>query len=225
MHWRGGRGSVATMTRAIARPLVSVLFPDRGTDTPGVRANERLTGMAGAALFILLAIEGVTIVQVHQLFSVHVFVGVMLLGPLSVKLGSTGYRFVRYYTHAAAYRQKGPPVLLLRLLAPLLVASTLTVFGTGIALLAVGPHNSGTLVLVHQVSFFVWFGVTTVHVLAYAWRVPRETRADWRQAPDAPWRRVRLGVNLGGLAAGAIAAALVLPAAQPWITRFAEFRR
>ena len=181
--------------------------------------------MAGAALFILLAVEGVTIVQVHQLFSVHVFVGVMLLGPLTVKLGSTGYRFIRYYTRAAVYRQKGPPIPLLRLLAPLLVASTLTVFGTGVALLAVGPHNSGQLVFVHRVSFFVWFGVMTVHVLAYVWRIPGDARADWHNTPDAPGRRVRLGINLGGLAAGAIAAALVLPAAQPWLTRFTEFRR
>ncbi|HKS92765.1 MAG TPA: hypothetical protein VJQ83_12605 [Tepidiformaceae bacterium] len=210
------------MALPLPRHLVSFLFPVEAGESPGVRANERLTAMAGAALFILLAVEGVTIVQVHQLFSVHVFVGVMLLGPLTVKLGSTGYRFIRYYTHADAYRQKGPPIPLLRLLAPILVASTLVVFGTGVALLAVGPHNSGQLVFVHRVSFFVWFGVMTVHVLAYVWRIPGDAKADWRKAPDAPWRRVRLGINLGGLAAGAIAAALVLPAAQPWLTRFTE---
>ena len=52
----------------------------------------------------------------------------MLLGPLAVKMASTGYRFVRYYTHGPAYRSKGPPQPLMRAIAPMVVASMVVVF-------------------------------------------------------------------------------------------------
>ena len=51
----------------------------------------------------------------------HMFIGLVLIPPVLLKLGSTGYRFVRYYAGAPAYREKGPPRPLLRLLAPVLV--------------------------------------------------------------------------------------------------------
>ena len=37
------------------------------------------------------------------------FLGVLLIGPVALKLASTGYRFVRYYTSEPRYRRKGPP--------------------------------------------------------------------------------------------------------------------
>ena len=45
--------------------------------------------------------------------------------------------------------RRGPPLLPLRLLAPLVVASTLAVFATGVALLVVGP-GGGLLVGLHK---------------------------------------------------------------------------
>ena len=48
----------------------------------------------------------------------------------------------------------GPP-LLLRLLAPLLVASTLALFGTGVAMILVG-HRGGELRTLHTFSFIAW---------------------------------------------------------------------
>jgi hypothetical protein len=47
-----------------------------------------------------------------------------------LKLASTGYRFARYYTANPAYRRKGPPATPMRLLAPLVVISTVVVFGS-----------------------------------------------------------------------------------------------
>ena len=41
---------------------------------------------------------------------------------------------VRYYTGARAYREKGPPALPLRMLAPVLVAATIGIFASGVAL-------------------------------------------------------------------------------------------
>jgi hypothetical protein len=70
-------------------------------------------------LLILLAVLGVTILRIGQLISVHLFLGLLLIGPVGLKMASTGYRFVRYYTGSPTYRRKGPPETWLRMLAPL----------------------------------------------------------------------------------------------------------
>jgi hypothetical protein len=194
------------------------------TGGSGVVGNERITAMAGAALFVLLAAEGVTILQVRSLFPWHAFIGVMLVGPLAVKLSSTGYRFVRYYTGTDGYRAKGPPQPLLRLLAPILVASTVAVVGTGLALLAIGPGSTDTLVALHKASFIVWFAVTTMHVLFYVWRVPGLLASDWSPA-RAPGSWSRLAIAAGGVGAGALAAVLALPAIGTWTTWYGAFHR
>jgi hypothetical protein len=185
-----------------------------------VVGNERLTGLAGAVLLVLIAVELATVPTLSALLSVHVVVGVLLAGPLLVKLGSTGYRFVRYYTGSPAYLRKGPPRLPLRLLAPLLVATTLVVVGSGIALVVTGPTQAGPLILAHGLSTLIWLPLIAIHVFAYLWRVPRSLAGDWSTHPaeHAPGRGLRLGVNLGALLGGAIAALLVRPLAAPWST-------
>src|SRR5205823_3919476 len=90
----------------------------------GPDGNERLTAASGAVLFLLLAAEGVTILSIGQLLSPHVFIGMLLIPPVALKLASTGWRFARYYRGTREYREKGPPLLPLRLLAPVVVAST-----------------------------------------------------------------------------------------------------
>jgi hypothetical protein len=64
----------------------------------GTAGNELLTIATGAVLIVLLAVIGLTILRIHGLLSVHLFVGLVLVGPLVLKMASTGYRFVRYYT-------------------------------------------------------------------------------------------------------------------------------
>lgn len=181
----------------------------------GAAGNERLTASAAAMLFCLLAVEGMTIVFLRPLFSVHVFVGMLLIPPVALKLASTGYRFVRYYGGSPVYRAKGPPHLLLRLLAPLVVVSTLVLFGSGVALLVAGPPG-GVLVGLHKASFVVWFAATGVHVLAYLRRTSRLAAVDWRRwhGPAGAGRR-RLLV-LAVLAAGLALAAATLPLATAW---------
>ena len=76
-----------------------------------------------ALLVILLIAEGITILNMRGLRGPHMFIGLMLIPPIALKLASTGYRFVRYYTGAPVYVAKGPPQLALRVLAPLLVAT------------------------------------------------------------------------------------------------------
>ena len=63
----------------------------------------------------------------------------LLIGPVVLKVCSTGYRFVRYYTGAAAYRRKGPPAPLLRLLGPVVLLTSVAVIGTGVMLALTGP--------------------------------------------------------------------------------------
>src|SRR5690349_20763588 len=86
----------------------------------GTAGNEQLVATVGVVLVVLFAVMGITILRIHQLLDVHMFVGILLDGPIGLKLGATGYRFARYYTGDAAYRRKGPPKLSLRLLAPVL---------------------------------------------------------------------------------------------------------
>jgi hypothetical protein len=188
-------------------------------DDPGVAANQRLTAIAGTVLLVLIVVELATMSSLGMLLSVHVFVGVLMAGPLAVKLGSTGWRFVRYYTGSPAFVRHGPPPLPLRLLAPLVVASTLAVIGSGIALVVTGPASPGPFVALHVISFLVWMPAIAIHVLAHFLEVPRLIAKDWRRGAQepAPGRRLRPGVTLAMLAAGAIAAILVSPVAAPWI--------
>jgi len=109
----------------------------------GPAGNEVLTSTAAVVLVVLLVAEGVTIVHMRGLLIAHMFIGLVLIPPVLLKLGSTGYRMVSYYAGARDYRAKGPPLLPLRVIAPVLVASTIAVLASGVALLAVG-HKSGT---------------------------------------------------------------------------------
>ncbi|MHB8449036.1 MAG: hypothetical protein ACYDAQ_00970 [Mycobacteriales bacterium] len=184
----------------------------------GTEGNERLTAATGAVLVVLLAVEGVTIVFLRPLFGLHVFVGMLLVPLVLAKLASTGYRFVRYYTGAGEYQQKGPPQPLLRLLGPVVVLSTIVVFVSGIVLVVGGSH-SRLLIGVHKASFVLWFAAMTVHVLTYVWRVPRLVGKDWsRRARDTlAGRRTRRLVLVAALAAGVALGAATLPQAAPWL--------
>jgi hypothetical protein len=173
--------------------------------------------MTGLVLLVLLAIEGVTILSIHQLLSVHVFIGLLLIPPVALKLGVTGYRFLRYYTRAAEYVRNGPPLLLMRMLvAPGLIAATLVVFGTGVALLAVGP-GGGIVLGLHKASFFVWLGAFGVHVLVYALRVPGLVGADWSRGSRTAGATLRFGIVALALLVGLTFALAVLPSAGPWL--------
>jgi hypothetical protein len=160
---------------------------DRGDGLTGggPDGNEVLTTATGIVLLVLLAALGVTIVFIGRLLSEHLFLGLLLLGPIALKMASTGYRFSRYYTGDRAYVEKGPPWTPLRLTAPLVVLTTLVVFLTGIVLLAVGPLHRDPWLLMHKVSFFLWLAVTAVHVLGHVPEVSRMLglRAEILQLP------------------------------------------
>jgi hypothetical protein len=181
----------------------------------GALGNHRLTALTGLVLLLGLAVEGATIPFLGSLLSVHIFVGMLLLGPVALKLASAGYRVARYYTGGREYVRLGPPAPLMRVLvAPVLVLSTLTLFGTGILLLAV-PHR-GTALMLHKASFIVWFGAMTIHVLAYALRAARGVVADLMDAlPRGRWLRIALTVL--AIVVGVLVAVETYPLAHPWL--------
>jgi hypothetical protein len=183
----------------------------------GTDGNEVLTSAAAVVLTLLLAAEGVTILNLGRLRGPHMFIGMVLIPPVLVKLGSTGYRFARYYTRAPDYREKGPPLLSLRLLAPVLVAATFVVFATGVGLLIVG-HRSGVLFQLHKVSFIVWGAAFAMHFLAYLPRVVRSLTSDWTAArrQEIPGSHVRLVLLIGSIAAGIALALAVLSSITGW---------
>ena len=54
----------------------------------GAEGNERLTAMTGMVLLIGLLVECYTIFQIGHLLTLHVFLGMLLLGPVTLKAGS-----------------------------------------------------------------------------------------------------------------------------------------
>jgi hypothetical protein len=185
--------------------------------TDGPERNLRLTALTGAFLLVLLALESFTLISLRSMLSLHIFVGVLVVPVVLLKLGSTGYRFFRYYTHRPDYVRAGPPPLLLRLLGPIVVLTTLVLLGTGLALIAIGP-GGGFVLLLHKASFVVWVGALGAHVLGHLQRVQRALRADLSDRDG----RGRLGLLLvaGAVVVGAIAAVALLPESAPWLHWF-----
>jgi hypothetical protein len=183
----------------------------------GTQGNARLTASTGVLLLVLLAVEGVTLLSVRSMLSLHIFIGLMLIPPVALKLASTGYRFMRYYTRDREYLRQGPPMLLMRVLvAPGLVAATIALLGTGVALLVIGP-GGGVVLGLHKASFIVWVGAFAIHVLAYASRLPRLVAADWGRSRAVPGTALRYGFIALALVLGTILAVAVLPTDSAWL--------
>ena len=187
----------------------------------GVESNARLTAMTAAVIFVLLAVEGLTIVRIRSLLGLHVLVGMVLIPPVALKIGSTGYRFARYYLGSPAYRRKGPPPPLLRLLGPVLIVTMVALLASGIALLFVGPALRGEMLLLHQASFVLWFGAMTVHVLAHIAETAHLAPRDWarRTAADVKGARLRQWVVASSVALGIPLGLLVLSRASTWFSQ------
>ncbi len=158
--------------------------------------------MTAVVLMALFAVVGVTLLNVRGYFDIHVFVGMLLIPPTLVKIGSTGWRFARYYAGAPPYRRKGPPSWHLRLLGPVLVVMTAMLVGSGVALVLT-PRLRPQLLFLHQASFFGWLAVMAIHVLGHL----EETA---RFAPLDLARRTRAQVTGAAARQWTVAAALAV---------------
>lgn len=189
----------------------------------GTEGNARLTATNAVVLLVLLAAEGATIPFVRQLLPWHVFIGLMLIPPIALKLASTGWRVARYYLRDAEYVRRGPPSAVLRLVvAPLTVASTIALFGTGVLLVVLHPQR-GIVLGLHKASFVVWFGALTVHVLAHVLKLPALVRSDVRS--ELPGARLRHHLIVGAIVLGLIFGIAGLPAAHDWSHWAAQHHR
>jgi hypothetical protein len=193
----------------------------------GTIGNERLTAATGILLVALLAVIGVTILRLRPLISVHLFVGLVLIPVVCLKLASTGYRFVRYYTSDRLYRKRGAPPILLRLSAPIVVATSVVVLATGVALLFIGPESSGTLRLLHKASFIVWVAFIALHVLGHLPDIQKIFLT--RRGDHVEYNRHTAGSSgriisiAGAVVAGVVLAILLIPHFGAW-THFEAFR-
>jgi hypothetical protein len=193
----------------------------------GIDGNGRLTSVTGVVLVVLLAALGVTILRIRSLTSAHLFIGLLLMPAVTLKMGSTGYRFMRYYARDALYRERGAPPIAMRVSAPVVVASTVAVFATGVALLAIGPSASGMLRTLHNASFIVWVAVTSLHVLGHlpdlqkTFLIRRGGRVEYNSlAAGSVGRTISLA---GALIVGAVVAILLIPHFGAW-SHFEAFR-
>ncbi len=189
----------------------------------GTEGNARLTGLTALVLLVLLAAEGATIPFIRSQLTLHIFLGVLLIPPVLLKVATTFWRFARYYTGASDYVAKGPPHAFHRLLvAPLVVASTAGLFGTGVLLIALHPQR-GLVLGLHKASFIVWLWAMSAHVLGHVLKVPGLAKADLDRV--VPGSGLRQFLVAGAIVAGIVVALATLPLAHDWATWAAGHHR
>jgi len=212
---------IARRKRAVASARPARLARTDALTGGGPEGNELLTTVTGTILIVLLAVIGFTIPQLRQFIWLHLFVGLLLIGPVALKMASTGYRFVRYYTRNAEYRRKGPPETVLRLIAPIVVLSTVAVFLTGIGLLIVGPGDRNPMLLLHKLTFIVWVVFMSLHVLGHLPAVARAlglggARADTGRVGGTPGTAGRWIALTSAMVGGLVLAVVLIPDFAAW---------
>lgn len=181
---------------------------ERGSSITSAAGNSRLTALTGAVLLALLALIGITILYVRELLPEHLLLGFLLIPPIALKLSSTGYRFVKYYRGDSVYRQAGPPPLLLRLVGPLVVLTTVAVFATGLELWLFGLRFGAGWIEWHKLSFIMWLPFIGVHVLGHL------DRAGQAAAGELSESRPREALSRRSLVIGSVVAGVVLAVAS-----------
>lgn len=191
--------------------------------TGGPAGNAQITAVLGLLILLLFLAELVTLLDVGGLISWHIAIGVVLVPPALAKCATTGWRIARYYSGAGAYREAGPPPMALRLLGPCVIATTIAVLGSGLALLPLGPESGRTPLFsalgqdispltIHQGFFILWCFATGLHVLgrtAYAVRLLTGSRPGGTA--------VRAAAIGAVVVAGGVAAAIVLGVSGSWL--------
>jgi hypothetical protein len=184
----------------------------------GSKGNRHLTGLLGALLLAGILGELATLaLGLQRTLPWHIALGVGLVPLVVLKLASTGWRMIRYYTHASAYRADGPPRPLLRGLAPLVVGSTFALLGSGVGLVAAGP-SSHFFRAVHGASFALFLVVVGVHALAHLPKLRRFAFADWAAGRRPRGHALRRGLVAFALVAGGSAAFASLQFVGPWLS-------
>lgn len=184
----------------------------------GSQGNRNLTALLGALLLAGTVVElGTLVLGLQQTLAVHIFVGVALIPVVALKLASTGWRMLRYYTRASSYRAEGPPRPFLRGIAPLVVGSTVALLGSGVGLVLAGPHSQ-FFRSVHSASFALFLLVVGVHSFAHLAKLRRFALADWTRGRRPRGHLLRRGLVGFAVVAGGAVALAALQSAGPWLT-------
>ena len=181
--------------------------------------NERLTAVVGIVLLVLTVVELATILLgVHRFMSLHVFVGFVLIPPIVLKLASTGWRFARYYTGTSAYVVQGPPLLPMRLLAPILVAATIVLFASGVAMGILHGNALAVARQLHGPSSVVWLALVGVHALVYLKRALTSSAEDAAALVRAVrGARARAYLLTTAIISGVVLGIATVPAQHHWV--------
>jgi hypothetical protein len=182
--------------------------------------NERLTAAVGVVLIVLTIVElGTLLFGLGQFLSLHVFVGLVLIPPVLLKLASTGWRFARYYGGSPPYRLKGAPRLVMRLLAPLLVAATVVLFASGVAMGIVHGSSLDVARRLHGPSSVLWMILVGVHVVVYLKRALVSSKEDISTVSRAAVRGARGRTYLLAftIVGGIVVGAATLPVQHRWL--------
>jgi hypothetical protein len=183
----------------------------------GPNGNRNLTALLGALLLAGIIGELATLLLgLQRTLPIHILLGVALIPVVALKLASTGWRMIRYYTHDPGYRRKGPPRPFLRGIAPLVVGSTLALFGSGVGLILLGS-NSQLLRAAHSASFALFLLVVGAHALAHLPTLRRFAFADWMSG-RAQGHALRRGVVAFSVVSGGAFAVAALQTLGPWST-------
>lgn len=207
-------------TRSSPANGAGVLQGDASHGIDETEGNERLTAVTGVILVLMLAAVGVTIINLRGLIWEHLFLGLLVIGPIALKLGTTGYRFIRYYTGDAVYVRRGPPPILLRAIGPVVVLTTVVVLVSGVALLAGGPAARGTWFPIHKFSFIAWVAFVGLHILGHLPSLPKALRGDYATRAGSPGylpgRGARVITLASAIAAGLVLAIVLIPDFATW---------
>ena len=195
--------------------------------TGGPAGNARLTAWTGLILLGLSVAELITLIDVGSLISWHIVIGTLLIPPALLKTASTGWRIGRYYRRNPDYHHAGPPPMLLRILGPGVVASTLGLLASGLVLILLGQDSSHTVLVtalgqrvdwltLHQGLFIVWAVLTGLHLLARLVPALQLTVMAKHATTTVDGKRLRTTVLIGSLAIAVVSAVLVLAGSGSW---------
>lgn len=198
-----------------------------GGRSGGPAGNALLTAWIGLSLLVLSVAELLTLFDVRGLIDWHVVIGALLIPPALVKTATTTWRMVRYYLGNEGYQEAGPPPMLLRLLGPLVVLSTVALLATGVILIVLGEPTSRTplvsmwgarigWVTLHQASFIVWCVAAGLHVLARMLPALRLIGPRPEQQRKVPGSAARIVVVVLTVAVAALTATLLVHADASW---------
>ncbi|SHE60277.1 hypothetical protein SAMN02745225_01095 [Ferrithrix thermotolerans DSM 19514] len=145
-----------------------------------VTNGARFSALFGMALLVVFVAEILTIPFIAGAVGIHIVIGLIAVPLVLAKIAVAAYRFTKFYAGDTEFVAAGPPWLPLRILAPLLVATTVLVIGSGIEMVVAGPTSfSDTfLAAAHTLLSLIWFFLLGLHALAYYLRSYHSARKD-----------------------------------------------